>query len=289
MAVITKDISEPSFYTYANSVDVGYVCPPNLAGMGAGITCEPRNVVGQVSTSSYGSRVPGFEGGQTPSGEQSVPALTRWMGFNSTDLSVKVVEWGGYFPVVGTYSSKSGKIYGLPVGRFSRIAFLADLTEGSAQNDLNHDRDEMEVTVGLNTHWLARPNTDPLTRATCGVDDFRVSERRTVTKVIRVQNEDQAALGTALNPLPEYLKLRGATLGLSAYDWRLNAQNGYLKNGLYATIAYNGEFDGSLRFTSDASANAAVQSLLPRTSVLQRFDVFQDLPPLPVYALHFDA
>ena len=289
VAVTTKDISEPSFYTYMNSLDAGYTCPPNVPVATNPVSCSPRGAVEVKDISdtyNYYYRAPGIRGG--PRGVITgtpVPALNRWMGFSSQDPAVKVVEWGGFFPVPGAAAAYGGYAYGIPAGSFSRVSFLADLSEPSAANDANHDKDEVTANNGLSWAWLQQPDaTKP-----CGLAYVDVRVQPALAKVARVQSSEDDTLGSATNPLPEYLTLRGITLGLNAYDWRGRSQYANRQSavgGLYASVAYSGELFGLLAI-SFADEQVALDALPRRGSVLTQLPPLPNLAPVPLYGLHF--
>jgi hypothetical protein len=281
VAVTTKDISEPSFFSYMNAGDVRY-CPPVPTLPAASIASCPSpgqfQIANGLALSNRLAFVPNFIRGSNQGYPAGVPSPNRWMGFNANDKSIKVVEWGNFFSIqngVPELAPGSG-VYGVPMGRFSRVAFLADLTDSSAPNNASHDRDELDVTVGFEVDNFQ----------TCGVN-YDATHLNMKAKSARVQSSEDEPLGGATNPLPEYLTLRGVTLGLNAYDWRdpaVQPANG-VSGGFYSSIFYLGELPGIL-MPSVMGADT-MRSWQRRRSILQSYPTLPGLTPLPVSGISF--
>jgi hypothetical protein len=246
VAVGTKDISEPTFYSYANFTDAchgqltsrshpNYTSDVNYAREGICSTGEPvlrSDMTGALKT------LPTIPAGAQRSGTGPLYNVWARTGFNEDLPHTKVVEWTG---------SSVTEIGG---GEYMRIGFLRDAVEKNLDVSLNLRAD---TTGGLRIPGdFVMPSGPSIAiisgENVCGGNVSLLSDVSYLgegyvlhARPARVQlNESEAA---PTMDEPKYLVMRGVTMGLNTAEWRAreNGTPNYENDGLFSAITYWGE------------------------------------------------
>jgi hypothetical protein len=197
VAVTTKSISEPSFVTHVDSRDK-VVCDARTTS-----SCETvDSLVG--ANVAFRNNEPAFS---ECTNTGSFTGLNRWLGFNLSQPSVRVVEWWGATP-----NAQGTPIYKSEPGTYSRVAVLADidlpdrnhnwsLTDGTATKTIRQG--DLPLVFGLFRQWTA-PSVPTLAMLTPAFSRVALTQ-------VKINPDDTAP---TVDKLPKYMAIREAVVGV---------------------------------------------------------------------------
>jgi hypothetical protein len=252
VAVTSKDVSEPSFFGYANMLDIR-LCPQSRTSpTSCTFITDPRNphraseYLIKPKTQTYGVKPPPSYAGTT----RNLPSL-EWLSFSRVQPALKVAQMpegglklGEYarLGVIGDVQQPEGSwpIAGLEAKQF----FVLPTNQGDTFPDTPFYRGiaklgRSELPFGYLSMCSQVPHT------TLGVSEVWVEFSR--MRLVEVQANEKGEL----DPLkfPQYYRLRGATLGQ-----RLDPANDPFDLGFKAAYHLDGTIDSTSQIRFEETA-----------------------------------